>query len=159
MPNSSSKPSYVHHIQLSKDTIHLYKVKAHHAGILGNECADATAKCSAENQSGHDIHIKTEAHPHSSIFWPVRVKNPPPACLPDTLNTCQPGPPADRLSIFSDLDAVKAHMHVQHKLGPKSKNVSNHQSTKCYTKYQERIKEGIVEKDISNSGKMQVSHL
>ena len=39
----------VHHIQLSKDTIHLYKVKAH-AGILGNECADAIAKCSAENK-------------------------------------------------------------------------------------------------------------
>jgi ribonuclease HI len=38
----------VHHIQLSKDTIHLYKVKAH-AGILGNECADAVAKCSAKN--------------------------------------------------------------------------------------------------------------
>jgi len=38
----------VHHIQLSKDTIHLYKVKAH-ADIIGNECADAMAKCSAEN--------------------------------------------------------------------------------------------------------------
>jgi len=32
------------------------------------------------------------------------VENPPPAYLPDTLNTCQPGPPAERLSIFSDLD-------------------------------------------------------
>jgi ribonuclease HI len=49
MPNSQTT---VHHIQLSKDTIHLYKVKAH-AGILGNECADAKAKCSAENQSGY----------------------------------------------------------------------------------------------------------
>jgi ribonuclease HI len=39
----------VHHILLSKDTIHLYKGKAH-AGILGNECADAIAKCSAENK-------------------------------------------------------------------------------------------------------------
>jgi hypothetical protein len=39
------------------------------------------------------------------------------------------------LSIFSDLDAVKAHMHVQHDLGTKSKKVSNHQSAKCYTKY------------------------
>jgi len=40
-------------------------------------------------------------------------------------------------------------MHVrQHKLGPKYKNISNHQS---YTKYQELIKEGIVEKGISNS--------
>ena len=42
-------------------------------------------------------------------------------------------------------------MHVQHKLGPKSKKVSNHQSTKCYTKYQELIKEGIVEIGISNT--------
>ena len=38
----------VHHIQQSEDTIHLYKLEAH-AGILGNECADAIAKCSAEN--------------------------------------------------------------------------------------------------------------
>ena len=26
----------------------------------------------------------------------------------------------DRFSIFSDFDAVKAHMQIQHKLGPKS---------------------------------------
>jgi len=100
--------STVHHIQQSKDTIHLYRVKAH-AGILGNECADAIAKRFAENPSGHDIHINTNAHPHSSIFRPARVKNPPPACLPDTLNTCQPGPPAERLFIFSNVDVVKAH--------------------------------------------------
>jgi len=56
----------VHHVQQSKDTINLYKVKAH-AGILGNECAVATAKCSAENESVHDIQINTDAHPHSSI--------------------------------------------------------------------------------------------
>jgi len=48
----------VHHIQLSKDTIH-FKVKAH-AGILGNRWADAIAKCSAENRSGHDIQIYTD---------------------------------------------------------------------------------------------------
>ena len=79
------------------------------------------------------------------------MESPPPACLSDTLNTSQPGLPADRLSIFSDLDAVKAYMHVQHKLGPKQKKVLSHQSTKCYTKYQELIKEGIVKKDTSNS--------
>ena len=118
----------IHHIQLSKDTIHLYKIKAH-ADFLGNECAGAKAECSAENQSGLGIHMNTDAHPHPSIFWPARVENPPSACLPDTLNTCQPGPPAERLSMFSDLDAVKVHMHVQHKLGPKSKKISNHQST------------------------------
>jgi len=39
----------------------------------------------------------------------------------DSINTCHPGPPEERLFIFSDLDAVTAHMHVQHKLGPKSK--------------------------------------
>jgi len=66
----------VYHIQQSKDTFFLYKVKAH-AGILGNECADAVAKCSAENQSDHDIHINTDAHPHSSIFWPARVETLP----------------------------------------------------------------------------------
>jgi ribonuclease HI len=38
-----------HRIQIPKDTIHLYKVKSH-AGILGNECADAIANCSAENK-------------------------------------------------------------------------------------------------------------
>ena len=96
--------------ELYKDAIHLYKVKAH-AGILGIECADVIAKCSAENQSGHDT-IYTDAHPHSSISLPARVENPHPACLPDTLNTCQPGPPAKRLSIFSYLNAVKAHMQV-----------------------------------------------
>jgi hypothetical protein len=53
------------------------------------------------------------------------VESPPIACLPDTLNTCQRGPSAERLSILSDLDAVKAHMHVQHKLVPKSKKVSD----------------------------------
>ena len=63
----------VHPIPLSKDTIHLYKVKAH-AGILGNECADAIAKCSAENRSGHDIRINTDAHPHSSYSGQQRWK-------------------------------------------------------------------------------------
>ena len=49
-------------------------------------------------------------------------------------------------------------MHVQHKLGPESKQVLHHQSIECYTKYQELIKEGIVKKDISNSfWKMQVT--
>jgi hypothetical protein len=86
------------------------------------------------------------------------VENPPPAYVPDTLNTCQPRPPADRLSIFSDLDAVshiahmhvQAHMRVQHKLGPKSKRFKP-SVQKVLHKYQELIKEGIVQKDISKS--------
>jgi len=31
------------------NTIHVYNMVKAHAGILGNECADASAKCSAEN--------------------------------------------------------------------------------------------------------------
>ena len=50
----------------------------------------------------------------------------------------------DRVSMIK---AVKGHMHVQQQLGPKLEKASNHQSTKCYTKYQELIKEGIAEKD------------
>jgi hypothetical protein len=100
----------VHHIHLSKKTPSICTRLKAHAGIPGNECTDAIAKCSAENQSGLDIHINSNAHFHSSIIWSARVEKPPPACLPDTLNTCQPGPPAERLSIFSDLDAVKAHV-------------------------------------------------
>jgi hypothetical protein len=84
--------------------------------------ADAIANCSAESQSGRDIQIHTDAHPpfihllasKGGIFWPARGVNPPPACLPHALSTCQPGLPTDRLSIFSDLDAVMAHMHVRH---------------------------------------------
>ena len=62
------------------------------------------------------------------------------SCIIIQLYTCQPGPPVlDRLSIFSDLAAAKAHLHVQHKLGTKLLKVSNQQSTKCYTKYQEFV--------------------
>jgi len=45
------------------------------------------------------------------LAWPT-------AHLPGTPSTCQPGPPEERFSIFSDLDAVKAHAYAQYKLGP-----------------------------------------
>ena len=67
--------------------------------------------------------------------------------LPETLNNCQSLPPAIRLSISSDLHAVDAHMHVTHKKGLRSKKVLNQQSIKCYTIYQELIKDSIFEKD------------
>jgi len=58
--------SIVHHIQLSKDTIHLYKFKDH-AGILGNGCAGAVAKCLRKIKVAMIFTINTDAHPHSSI--------------------------------------------------------------------------------------------
>ena len=99
------------------------------------------------------VHINTDAHPHLSIFWPAGVEEPSPACLPDTLNTCQRGPPGERTSIFSGLDALKAHMHVQHKLGPKSKKVSNFKPIvhKVLHKIPRTDHGGNVEKDLSNS--------
>ena len=75
--------------------------------MIGNDCADAIAKCSTENQSGHDIHTNTDAHPQLSIFRAARVDPPPPACLIDALNTCQPGPPAYRPSILQTLLFLK----------------------------------------------------
>jgi hypothetical protein len=77
------------------------------------------------------------------------VEDPSPAHLPEIINTCQLLPSAERLSIFSDFNAFKAHKHVTQ---TKSQiKVLNHQSTKHYAKYQELIMEGIVEKDTSNS--------
>jgi hypothetical protein len=32
--------------------------------------------------------VYTDAHPHSSTFWPARVGDPSPACLPDASYTC-----------------------------------------------------------------------
>ena len=87
-------------------------------------------------------------HPYSGQQW---WKYSPSLPIRYSFDTCQPGPPAEKFSISSGLDAVKAHMHVQHKLDSHSKKVSNQLSIKCYTKYQELIRENIVEKDISNS--------
>ena len=74
-----------------------------------------------------------DAHPHSSIFWLARMETLFQfAC--QTLLTPANQVIQQETTIFSDLNAVKAHIHFQHKLGPKSSTVSNHQSTKCYTK-------------------------
>jgi hypothetical protein len=102
----------VYHIHVSKDTIqgNLYKVKAH-AGILGNESADAIAKCSAENQCGHDFHSNTDTppiHPYSGKYgWETLPQLAYPILLTPVNEGLRGWSPAERLSIFSDLDAVK----------------------------------------------------
>jgi len=128
----------VHHILQSKDTIHPfhpYKVKAH-AGNIGNECADAIANCSAAKQSGHAIiHNNTDAHPNSSISGRKGWNKTLPQFAYQTLLTPanqgrqQKGPPFSQNSMLS---TVNTHIHVTHKLGPKSKKVSNHQSKMLY---------------------------
>ena len=131
----------IHHLQQSKDTIYFYKVKS--------SCwqpREQVRWCHSKVLCGKSkISTLTLTPIPIRPYWPARVENPPLACLLDTL-ACQPETPEYRLSNFS-VDAVTAHIYVQHKLGPVSKRVSYHQSTKCYTKYQELIKEGIVEEN------------
>eukprot|EP00983_Pelagomonas_calceolata_P023501 739894-Pelagomonas_calceolata.AAC.1 len=60
-------------ISNSQANIHVYKVKSH-AGITGNECADAVAKYQADksNNSMADIGIpnaRPGGNPFSQIFW------------------------------------------------------------------------------------------
>jgi len=96
------------------------------------------------------LHSNTNAHPHSSIFWSVRVIDPPPTLLPETLNTCQSLPSAERLSIFSYPGCNSTHARYG-QTRSQIKKTFNHQFTKCLTKYQKLIKEDLVRKDIRNS--------
>ena len=58
-------------IENSPNTIHFYKVKAH-AGIAGNEFADAIAKHSAQHDEGHDKSfspVSDDGNPYSNMYW------------------------------------------------------------------------------------------
>ena len=58
-------------IQASPNTIHFYKVKAH-AGIAGNEFADAIAKHSAQHDCGHTRSfdpVSYTGNPYSHMYW------------------------------------------------------------------------------------------
>ena len=96
------------HAKLLKHILHFTSSNLKTPSIFTRLKARSSA---LRKKNGQDIDINTSAHPHSSIIRPASVEKPPPACLPDTLSTCQPWPPADMLSIFSDFDAVKAHMY------------------------------------------------
>ena len=84
------------------------------------------------------ISINFAAHPHSSIFWPARVGDPPPACQPDAFNTCQSGPSVDRLHFLDPCAPTQTRSFIKQGF-----NSSVHKVQHKIP--QELIKEGIVE--------------
>jgi hypothetical protein len=118
-------------------------VKAH-AGIAGNECADAIAKHQA-NQANNcvaDIEIPGAGpggNPFTHIFWLAKEEK-----RVHAAGTSTGPPPAPRLTYLPNLqDALKSHMHDKHKLGYANAR------TGYYSYYQNLLPQ--VDKKISNA--------
>ena len=113
-------------------------------GILGNECADVIAKCSTENQSGHDFHINTDAHPHSFMHILASKGGKPFPGLPTRYSEHLP----TRAFSRKDLHFLRSRYCRSTHARPTGFKPSVH---KVLHKYQEMIKEDIVEKGINIS--------
>jgi len=130
-------------IQNSHTKIQLYKVKAH-AGIAGNECADAIAKHQAKQASNcmADTEIPSAGpggNPFTQIFWLAKEEK-----RVRTTGTPTGPPPAPKLTYLPNLqDALKSHMHTKHKLGYANAK------TGYYSYYQNLLPQ--VDKKISNA--------
>ena len=96
-------------IEASPNTIYFYKVKAH-AGIAGNEFADAIAKHSAQHDSGHDCTLQPvseDGNPFHHIYW-----------LSEKVTVQGPQGEEKQLRVLPDLkDQLKQVMQKQHRLG------------------------------------------
>ena len=131
-------------VRNSPNPVHLFKVKSH-AGIAGNECADAVAKYQAtsDDASLADTVMPsagTNGNPFHDITW-IAFED---STLPDASTSGLPNPPAPKLKYFSNLhDALKTHLHSKHKLGHANP------TTGYYSYYQNLLP--TVHKDISNS--------
>ena len=131
--------------------IHFFKVKSH-AGIIGNEHADALAKKSATTYSNiADTSIKTagpEGNPFYNIHWLVKedIGNQTQThnYTHDTTNMAH-SPPPKLWYLPNHRAALQAHMHLLHKLG-NAKTESNY-----HAYYQNHIKEGTANGDTSNA--------
>ena len=125
--------------------ISLYKVKSH-AGIAGNECADAIAKYQASQTDTNtaDTIISNrnpDGNPFSDIAW-LASESPNRSTQTPALTS----PPLSNLSLayLSNLhDALKCHMHTKHKLG------GANPKTGYYSYYQALLP--FVNKSISNT--------
>ncbi|MGK7371762.1 MAG: RNase H family protein [Candidatus Halalkalibacterium sp. M3_1C_030] len=96
-------------VQVSPSTIYFYKVKAH-AGIAGNEFADAIAKHSAQHDSGHDCShepVSGDGNPFKHMYW-----------LSERVTVQGPQGEETRLCVLPNLkDQLKQVMQRQHRLG------------------------------------------
>jgi len=127
----------------SQTKIYIHKVKAH-AGIAGNECADAIAKYQADkaNNSVADTEIPCagpDGNPFSQIFWLAKEETREHAASTSTAPASTP-----KLTYLSNLQAaLQLHMHDKHKLGYANAK------TGYYSYYQSLLPQ--VEKKISNA--------
>jgi len=131
-------------IRNSPTPIHLYKVKSH-AGIAGNECADAIAKHQAtqDDKNSADTTLPCaglDGNPFHNITW-LAFED---ATRNHTTATRSPNPPAPALKHFPNLhNALKSHMHSKHRLGYANSK------TGYYSYYQSLLP--MVHKSISNA--------
>ena len=106
--------------------VRLYKVKAH-AGVVGNELADETAKAAAHALMPHKAEAASQAPalntcdvsavpPYAGKFWPMYTTNAAGGSSQGETDEQQQGAP-ERWHI-EDLDkALQQHLHPLHKLG------------------------------------------
>ena len=96
-------------IQASSEIIYFYKVKAH-AGIVGNECADAIAQHSALHDEGHDVvlpQVSPDGNPFHNIYW-----------LAERETALGPQGEEVEVRVLPNLkDKLKQVMQEQHRLG------------------------------------------
>jgi len=137
-------------IRQSPSPIHFFKVKSH-AGIIGNEHADALAEKSATTYSDiADTSIRTagpEGNPFYNIHWLTKEDTENQTQTHNhthTTNMAHPPPP--RLWYLPNhRDALQAHMHLLHNLG-NAKTEANY-----HAYYQTLIKDGTANGATSNA--------
>jgi len=135
-------------IRQSPSPIHFFKVKSH-AGIIGNEHADALAKKSATTYSDiADTSIKTtgsEGNPFYDIHWLAKEDRNQTQNHTHTTNMVH-SPPPKLWYLPNHRDALQAHMHLLHKLGNAKTPEANY-----HAYYQTLIKDGTANGATSNA--------
>jgi hypothetical protein len=128
-------------IRQSPSPIHFFKIRSH-AGTIGNEHADALARKSAitySNIADNSIRIAgPEGNPFYNIHWLTKedIENQTQTHNhTHTTNMVHPTPPK-LWYLPNHRDALKAHMHLLHKLG-NAKTEANY-----HAYYQTLIKDG-----------------
>jgi hypothetical protein len=128
-------------IRQSPSPIYFFKVKSH-AGIIGNEHADARTKKSATTYSNiADTSIRIagpEGNPFNNIHWLAKedIENQSQTHNHIHTTNMSHSPPPKLWCLPNLRDALQAHMHLLHKLG-NTKTEANY-----HAYYQTLIKDG-----------------